>query len=307
MKSCVLLIIVTLLLTLVPSCVENIEMVGDDSFYVVECLLTEGNQQNIRVSTKTAFPPLTDFEATISDLSSGETQYEFFPYENNLFSGHIDFTPVPGHEYLLTIRIDSRTTLTAKTTFPTAAEMTYQPGNGAWDSPYCSQVRVQKKSPNPLWMWGTYLTPSSYDPQMSTSHTSEEIACDHPGTDSFNLIDRELSAYCSDGSGTYMHNKILRLDINEDNATFSVFPYSSSNYFLEYPERNELHAICVSEEFDRILRATAALNFIQGGGDLINNDADSWFEVYDHNNYYTNIQGGTGIFGAYVSCKMNRL
>lgn len=307
MKSCVPLIIVTLLLTVVPSCVENIEMVGDDSFYVVECLLTEGNQQNIRVSTKTAFPPLTDFEANISDLTSGGTQYEFFPYENNLFSGHIDFTPVPGHEYLLTIRIDSRTTLTAKTTFPTAAEMTYQPGNGAWDSPYCSLVRVQKKSPNPLWMWGTYLAPSSYDPQMSTSHTSEEIACDHPGTDSFNLIDRELSAYCSDGSGTYMHNKILRLDINEDKATFSVFSYSSSNYFLEYPERNELHAICVSEEFDRILRETAALNFIQGGGDLINNDADSWFEVYDHNNYYTNIQGGTGIFGAYVSCKMNRL
>ena len=307
MKSCVPLIIVTLLLTLVPSCVENIEMVGDDSFYVVECFLTESPQQNLRVSTKTAFPPLTDFEATISDLTSGGTQYDFFPYENNLFSGHIDFTPVPGHEYLLTIRIDSQTTLTAKTTFPTAAEMTYQPGNGAWDSPYCSQVRVQKKSPNPLWMWGTYLSPSDFDPQMSTSHTTEEIACDYPGTDSFNLIDRKLSAYCSDGSGIYMHHKFLRLDINEDNASFSVYPYSSSNYFLEYPERNELHAICVSEEFDRILRATAALNFIQGGGDLINNDADSWFEVYDHNNYYTNIQGGTGIFGAYVSCKMNRL
>ncbi len=307
MKSCLPPIIFTLILTVVPSCVENIEMVGDDSFYVVECLLTESPQQNLRVSTKTAFPPLTDFEASISDLTSGGTQYGFSPYENNLFSGHIDFTPVPGHEYLLTIRIDSQTTLTAKTTFPTAAEMTYQSGKGAWDSPYCSQVRVQKKSPNPLWMWGTYLAPSDFDPLMSTSHTADEIACNYPGTDSFNLINRELSAYYSNGSGTYMRYRFLRLDINEDDASFSVFPYSSSKFFLEYPERNELHAICVSEELDRILKETATLDFIQGGGDLIKKDADSWFEVYDHNNYYTNIQGGTGIFGAYVSCKMDRL
>ena len=307
MKSCIPVILFSLLLTVMPSCVENIEMVGDDSFYVVECLLTEGTQQSLRVSTRTAFPPLSDIEANISDLTSGGTQYDFFPYENNVFSGHFDFTPIPGHEYLLTIRIDNQTNLTAKTTFPIKAEMDYQAGNGAWDSPYCSLVRVQKKSPDPMWMWGNYLTPSDYDPQMFTSHISDEVACDYPGTDSFNLINRELAAYCTDGSGTYMHHKFLRLDINEDNASFSVFPYSASKYYLEYPERNNLRAICVSEELDRILRETAALDFIQGGGDLIEKDSDSWFEVYDHNNYYTNIQGGTGIFGAYVSCKMNRL
>lgn len=299
-------IAILLFLIGVSSCVEIIEMEGMDSYYVVECLLTEGSRQGLRVSTKQAFPPLTDIEATISDLAAGGTQYEFSPLQNNLLSGYIDLTPIPGHEYMLSIRIDSKTTITAKTVFPLSAEMAYQTGAGAWDSPYCIQVTVQKKSPNPIWMWGTYLAPSDYDPQQFISSLTAEITCDYPGTDSFNLINRKLSAYCTDESGAYMHAKTLRMDL-DDNATFSVFPYSGSKYFLEYPERNAIQAICVSGELDRFLRETSSLAFKQGGGDLIENGHESWFEVYDHNNYYTNIQGGTGIFGAYVPCKMTRL
>ena len=299
-------IAILLFLIGVSSCVEIIEMEGMDSYYVVECLLTEGSRQGLRVCTEQAFPPLTDIEATISDLTAGGTQYEFSPLQNNLLSGYIDLTPIPGHEYMLSIRIDSKTTITAKTVFPVSAEMAYQTGAGAWDSPYCIQVKVQKKSPNPIWMWGTYLAPSDYDPQQFISSLTAEITCDYPGTDSFNLINRKLSAYCTDESGAYMHDKILRMDL-DDNATFSVFPYSVSTFFLEHPERNAVQAICVSKELDRFLRETSSLVSKQGGSDLIENGHESWFEVYDNNNYYTNIHGGTGIFGAYVPCKMTRL
>ena len=299
-------IAILLFLIGVSSCVEIIEMEGMDSYYVVECLLTEGSRQGLRVCTEQAFPPLTDIEATISDLTAGGTQYEFSPLQNNLLSGYIDLTPIPGHEYMLSIRIDSKTTITAKTVFPVSAEMAYQTGAGAWDSPYCIQVTVQKKSPNPIWMWGTYLAPSDYDPQQFISSLTAEITCDYPGTDSFNLINRKLSAYCTDESGAYMHDKILRMDL-DDNATFSVFPYSVSTFFLEHPERNAVQAICVSKELDRFLRETSSLVSKQGGSDLIENGHESWFEVYDNNNYYTNIHGGTGIFGAYVPCKMTRL
>ena len=306
MKSLFRHIAILLVLIGLSSCVENIEMEGMDSYYVVECLLTEGSRQGLRVSTKQAFPPLTEIEATISDLTAGGIQYEFSPLQNNIFSGYIDLTPIPGHEYMLSIRIDSRTNITAKTVFPVSAEMAYQTGAGAWESPYCIQVTVQKKSPDPIWMWGTYLSPSDYDPQQIISSLTAEITSDYPGTDSFNLINRKLSAYCTDESGAYMHARILRMDL-DDNATFSVFPYSVSNYFLEHPERNAVQAICVSKELDRFLRETSFRALKQEGGDLIGNGNESWFEVYDHNNHYTNIQSGTGIFGAYVPCKMTRL
>ena len=170
-------IAILLFLIGLSSCVENIEMEGMDSYYVVECLLTGGSRQGLRVSTKQAFPPLTDIEATISDLTAGGTQYEFSPLQNNLLSGYIDLTPIPGHEYMLSIRIDSKTTITAKTFFPLSAEMAYQTGAGAWKSPYCIQVTVQKKSPNPIWMWGTYLAPSDYDPQQFISSLTVPATC----------------------------------------------------------------------------------------------------------------------------------
>ena len=100
-------IAILLFLIGVSSCVEIIEMEGMDSYYVVECLLTEGSRQGLRVCTEQAFPPLTDIEATISDLTAGGTQYEFSPLQNSLLSGYIDLTPIPGHEYMLSIRIDS--------------------------------------------------------------------------------------------------------------------------------------------------------------------------------------------------------
>lgn len=306
MKSARALETVLLLLTLLPSCIENIEMKGEDPYYVVDCLLTTESQQGLIVKYRTNNLPIYDIEASICDLTTGEAPFPFSPVENNILSGHIDFTPVPGHEYLLTVQVDSKTTLTARTVFPFPAEMTYQNGEGAWDSPYCAQVTVQKKSPNPTWMWGAYLAPSDFSPQVYNSYLTAEIACDYPGTDRFNLINRKLSVYCTDESGANMHDKILRMNL-DDNASFSIFPYSASKFFLENPERNEIHAICVSEELDRFLRETVTLDYIQGGGVLIEQDPDSWFKVYDHNNYYSNIQGGTGIFGAYVPCMMTRL
>ena len=296
------LLVTVLFSAFFPSCVENIEMTGNDPFLIVECVLTAESQQVLTVRYSNNNLPIYDFEASISDLTSAGTEYSFIPYDYSILSGHIDFTPVPGHEYLLTVQIDSKTTITAKTTFPVPAEWVWQSGAGAWNSPYCMQVQVQKKSSAPVWMWGTYQGPSSSD-----SHIAQEIACNYPGADGFNLINRKLSAYCTDESGTYMHDRVLRLNINDDPAVFSVFPYDASSSFSANPDGHEVHAICVSEELDHLLRETASLNNTQSGGDWVEKGPESWFEVYDQNNYYTNIQGGTGIFGAYVSCKMTRL
>ena len=81
-----------------PSCVENIEMTGNDPFLIVECVLTAGSQQILTVKYSNSNLPLYDFEASISNLSSVGTKYSYIHFEYSILSGHIDFTPVPGHE-----------------------------------------------------------------------------------------------------------------------------------------------------------------------------------------------------------------
>lgn len=287
------------------SCIEPIEMVGDDSWYVVNCTLTQSARQTITVKFNKTL--LSNFEASISDLSAGGTSYPYFPYENSILSGYLDFTPVPGHEYLLNVRINDQTTLTAKTTFPNPAELEVRSGEGVWDSPECTHVRVLTDSADPMWMWGTYLGGDLAMTGLLETRVSKHITCNYPGTDSFNLINLTISDYCTDETGVYMHDKFLRVTNCKDGDAFSVFAYDDDHFFQEHPDSHGLQVICVSEDYDRFLRETASLAFKRSGGLQKENGVESWFEVYDHNNYYTNIQGGTGIFGAYVSCKMTRL
>ena len=306
MKISLSLIIISFIFPLffLNSCVENFEVNGGDNFFVVNCVLVDGEEQSLYISDSYKYGGVPIQEASIKDVTSGDGPVYFTKLLSSDLYYSANLKTVPGHKYYLKVVIDDNTTISASTVFPEKATLLFRPYSGLWDTAFCSKVSVAIIDASPLWLWGTYQVPAIFDPTTVTSTTTRYIATDTEA-DSFNRTMLQTSDYFPDSKkGIYFRELCLRLCDLSSGDSFSVLPYSSDSLYLRYENReNVLRAITVSSEYDTYLRAL----FPKVVGNVVNeNNRPSWLELYSHNNMYTNIHGGTGIFGAYSTCLMTK-
>lgn len=109
------------------SCVKDIVLdAGEEPEVVVECLLTEDPVQELYLSyTKgvslAEADPLLEAEALLVDLDEYGFSAPFSPTEKGKWV--LDYSAIPGHSYLLEVKVPGHELITAYTTMPASFEV----------------------------------------------------------------------------------------------------------------------------------------------------------------------------------------
>ena len=117
-----------LVLLLISSCVRQVDLVVGDRQVVVDCVLSEDEQQILYLSLtngKTGINPeaLQDALATLTDLTESKPAGTFVLSPDGIWT--LDYTALPEHSYRLEVEVPGYGTVRAEDTMPPAVDVSY--------------------------------------------------------------------------------------------------------------------------------------------------------------------------------------
>lgn len=275
------------------ACVETIDLeTGFEQKVVVNCILTPGPEQSLSITYNA---PAGHFARTYEQIKDADARLYCDGNEVGQFTVNkrgtydLSLVPIPGKEYLLSVKTTDGNTVTAKTTFPERAPLHYQ----GYQSSYTVHEFIQDSSEAPYWCFGLTMNDQILDnpkaPVSSKEIMVNALGCSHPRTDAFNAMNEPMFASVGLTDGTTMaHYYYVRID--------PVFNDASVSFYVEAPLpvfQSHIVFRSVSAEYDTYLKTSLrkALAY-----QAVPYDPTAWF---DEDGVYSNIEGGLGIFGAY--------
>lgn len=282
-----------ILLLLSCACVETIDLeTGFEQKVVVNCILTPGPEQSLSITYNA---PAGRFARAYEQIKNADARLYCDGDEVGRFTVNkrgtydLSFVPIPGKEYLLSVKTTDGNIVTAKTTFPERAPLHYQ----GYQSSYTVHEFIQDSSEAPYWCFGLTMNDQILDnpkaPVSSKEIMVNAMGCSHPRTDAFNAMNEPMFASVGMTDGTTMaHYYYVRID--------PVFNDASVSFYVEAPLpvfQSHIVIRSVSAEYDSYLKTSLrkALAY-----QAVPYDPTAWF---DEDGVYSNIEGGLGIFGAY--------
>lgn len=282
-----------ILLLLSCACVETIDLeTGLEQKVVVNCILTPGPEQSLSVTYNA---PAGHFARTYEQIKDADARLYCDGNEVGQFTVNkrgtydLSLVPIPGKEYLLSVKTTDGNTVTAKTTFPKPTPLRYQ----GYTSSDTVHEFEQDAYEAPFWCFGLTMNDRIMDNPKAPVSTKEimvnDLGCSHPRTDAFNAMNEPMFAANGMTDGTTMaHYYYVRID--------PVFSDASVSFYVEAslpPFQSHIVTRSVSAEYDAYLKTSLRKALAYQG---VPYDPTAWF---DEDGIYSNIEGGLGIFGAY--------
>ena len=304
------------------SCVQDVILdAKEEPRLAVSCVLSQDSVQTLMLSwTKGASeaeaPRVTEAVAVLTDLSLSREVGRFARIGEGLWQ--LEYTPVPGHSYLLDVTVPGHEPVWAEQTVPEVPDVDISvtkrpeypnpPKDGdKWGLLYSLNLS------RPVWAWA-----ENYDAEQQKRVPVDKICTDYPHVDNINLSGEfdENSNWPFGGkpmpsgsSGAYneyctyghpFHSRFLRFPKSDSQILFSIHGKFKGKYYYydddspREPSAKEglLYFASLSDEYDRYL--CEAFKYYQSE---ISDDLSS---IYVRDNVYSNIHGGVGIFGSYT-------
>lgn len=265
-------------LLLAAACSEQIELVGFDQEIVVQSVLVNGSRQSLSLywtgNNGSEGKYIDGATAYLEDITEGKGQIPFS--SSGKGSYHLNgITPVPGHEYRLTVLIDKHGPITACTTFPHQAVLEYNANahchivvsesnpeakDSLYDcgpSEYITHFRIIRGSENPTWFMDTRSSKSGdyidTEPPMPIY-----LATTYPDTDTYNatgpavgdIIQKNQDWYNKLTSNQFTLNYIIRGAGGTAIVPYPEVAETISARFLESPSHYKAIRTFLSEKFD---------------------------------------------------------
>ena len=330
-----ILVINTLVLS--SSCVKDIVLDSKDKpAVVVECILTDAPEQRLNLSfartpSQTEAQEFGEATAVLTDVTESCSVGQFRKGSDG--SWELLYKPEYGHRYALDITVEGYSPIHAEDTmvekpdvkyidwdesssieppiFPSFREL---PNHDPWhtDRSRGSYYLISSLPHSSVWITGLYR-----DSDTGDEFFASELCTDFPVTDDSNLSGSVYDGcpysapfgflyYLPSLIGYPMHKKYIRipeersgldvLDNQESNTYFLVSTWFDNASRLRIDGilcavgRNYLRFMAVSDVYDRYL--VEAIYNKQAKED------DDITDIYMHENVYSNIEGGIGIFGS---------
>ena len=306
------------------SCTQEISLDAGERVVIVECILSCDSIQTLKLFLSHAkdgndkSEPITEADVTLFDETKNETAGTFH------YAGGKDWTlnyaAEPEHTYRLAIDVKSHDHISAQQTMPKQVKLAC---HIAWGSTAGDYKQYHKYGedfhgtgfginsvPAKTWIYAI-----CYDEKTGETHVADEICSDFPYLDNFNLTGEtyvppivELEALvglyplkvCSYLTGAPLYKQYMRTNadlVDPKESEHQVFIVSGSFYYYDNPNRAQplgskggVYFTTVSDDYDRYLLEAIHYQQQQESNDLTT--------IYKHDNIFSNIKGGVGIFGA---------
>jgi len=271
------------------SCVKELPFDTKESEVpVVNCLLTNDSvqelslTQSVKITDPYYFKEIKDAEISLFADSVPVGYFERKSYG----TWQLNYTPVEGAKYQLLVKLPDGRELKASTTMP-AADSFYPLIN---KDRYPTRNFTQFTADFPCWIYCIYddEMPQDYM-HLSPSYKSSlnnELGTNHPWIDGFNRHDN-MSDITLPATMPF-YDYYLRIQSFPDTILEGISFGIQTNYsYYAY-----VYFRTASEEYDRYLKSS-----IQ----KMNNyrDESDPGQMFDETRVYSNIENGSGIFGAY--------
>ncbi len=307
--------ILFILLFSLSSCVREVILDAGERTVVVDCVLTDSLTQTLKLSfTKGASQvvptPLTDAEAILIDLTDSVSVGNFVKAVDGLWT--IDHIALPNHRYRLEVKVPGYDLIFAEQTMPDA-KMYYVHNNFSFyfdSSGGCQEqlgVLYFPISQNKLWVYGEV-----YDKASGINTVIDYLATDRDEyADKFNISGSRYVSQSSEVNykgkkvhgclypmqdGVDFHKRYLRIpscDFKEE-ARENILYLNEISFVPDGIDvkSNDIFMVFsyVSEEYDHYLKDYISY--------MDNKESSDLTSIYQRDDMYTNIEGGTGIFGA---------
>ena len=334
--------ILSLLCGLMCSCMEDIDLDTGERILNVYCVLGEGPEQELELSyiapTGGTSQPVGE-GTSVTLLEEGSPVGQFVRVSETKWK--LDFSPKSGRTYRLEVKIPGEETLTAETSFPPAFALRREsvvvlPPEGvevdATSIPYFGGFELETDKDLILWLY--------FERQNGNTPITYYIATDHPGADkrgeTICPFDRTSPLYKFffrgrdiDYSGhvffsefsdepAMLHENAIRIvhpagfSRPLDNKRMRVFRLNE-NYLPAEEMKGEtdlfgIGGVCTDskgrEAFLGICSTSEEYDKYLSDYYYTHPDTDDFTQAAYKRNYYSNVQNGTGIFGACYTQRM---
>ena len=321
-------VLILLVLWSSVSCVKDISLDAEERAVVVHCILTNDSPQRLvlgltKGAGQSAQDKMPESVATLTDLTDSCVVGNFELQEDSLWT--LDYTAIQGHLYRLEVSVSGYEKITAEQKMPTfevSQAYTHREDNGG----YLNYLRYYYSNcygmltSSPVWICGV-----DYDLATCSYSMVEDICLENDGiVDNYNLTgsvyspeiryddSKDVYSYLYPKlKGNNLHRRYLRISRPPklDEETFDNFVEIAGSfaggwtvYGFEgesYPQPDiEAYVIfnAVSHDCDRYLKELSVYLNTLNSTDIA--------QIYMREDFYTNIQGGVGLFGAMVRKSM---
>lgn len=278
---------------LAASCTEDIDFSNEfERKVTVNLILENADTQELTLCYNSdprdygGYKAITDAEIILLD---GETQVGRFEHAGRL-KWRLDYRPVSGHTYRLTVNVPGHDEITAETTMPKNViiqALTNNPGNT--DN---LKYFIQKESAAPYWVFVMGRDESDMILNGETvsikrgDSLEDYVGSNHFAVDHFNMEDALIFSEFGMPGKTFQHLGYLRINETDESADYPV------TFFIEARMRNSIAVFrSASDEYDKYMKSS----LIKAMAYESNDDPSAYFE---ENVVYSNIKGGLGIFAA---------
>ena len=304
-------IFVVLLILSLSSCVREVILDAGERTVVVDCVLTDSLTQNLHLSftkgmSQTEADVLDDAVATLFDLTDGVTAGEFVKSsEKGLWT--LDYSAIQGHDYRLEVMVPGYDLIYAETEIPVfpKIEATINTNWVCDDGTYDTVLPYKFHSfSNSVWIYGKRT--GNFSGKVSIM---EGICTNLPTVNPFNLTGltysppskEEYDYYDRETEVTYLYRSLENAEIHKRYIHVKEGYEPCGQYFaISFPADDllnnasyKLYFDVVSKSYDRYLQEL--WSFVDPG------EKKDLSTIYLRNDIYTNIIGGTGIFGSRIS------
>lgn len=223
-------------------------------------------------------------------LYDGEKEVGKFIHDVR-YTWKLNYTPVAGHTYRLSVKVPGHDEITAETTMPVNVQMK-RVHDKQINTEY-HKLFSQKCPAPPYWIF--VMTRSNTKPILTKDvvviepedNISHSIGSDHVALDNFNADDflmfTDLNLEAGD---SFSHDGYLRIGKTDNNFEYPI------TFFIEAWLQNAIVVFrAASDEYDKYLKSS----IIKANAYMAEDDPTAYFE---ENVVYSNIKGGLGIFAA---------
>ena len=338
MNRSIVLIVAALFMILSHSCVKEVSLnVNERPMVAVECILTDGAEQTLRINFTEGSTIQGDeaaLEATIAtleDLTAENEAGTFRKEDDGLW--HLSYSGIPGHKYQLGIRVEGYEFISACTTMPdptaikTVLISPTQPYSTYDDDPLVEEGYVQTyhddqgKIRMRKVQYGTYLNIETL-PEVCLLRLLDDrgafvgkLCTDFPGTDKSNISEDffESALYTVRRKDmAYMATTSTIADTTHIGFISYVYPLlqGKSMYedflLLEKSKSGGKKYFTVSGHPYLTARKAEITSFAGEYADYIRDaeqinarkESTDLTEIYNRFNSYSNIENGIGLFSS---------
>lgn len=275
------------------SCTETIDFSSEFEKKITVNLILENKDIQELSLCYNAEPGSFRYESiTEADVRLYDGENEVGKFIHNVrYRWKLNYIPVAGHTYRLSVKVPGHDEITAETTMPVNVQMK-RVHEKQINTDY-HKLFSQKGPASPYWIF--VMLRSSTKPILtndvvvieSEDNISHSIGSDHVAMDNFNADDFLMFTDLNQEAGeSFSHDGYLRIGETDKKLEYPI------TFFIESWLQNAIVVFrAASDEYDKYLKSS----IIKANAYMAEDDPTAYFE---ENVVYSNIKGGLGIFAA---------